>query len=254
MMSFLRRAGTLCISLALLLAAGTPVFAQHPPLNYTNFGVGDNAFPYLHAWGGVDNVQAHFYTSTNSGLYHNGFFYGNATTGSKQFGVAAAVYTNNSLYGVGSYLYGEADTNSTSSVWGANLIGVTYSPSAIAHGVEVDAINNSGSVNPVVDGVYIVNAGSAKTTASLVIATSVAQPAGRPDYGIMLAGPNTTYATTAPATVTGLYIDQIASGEAIRIQADHRIALTNTGDTYIRYNSSTNTIQIVKHNVVVKQW
>lgn len=173
--------------------------------------------------------------------------------------MSAAARTANSSYVVGSYLYGEADpASSASSVWGANLIGRTYSTSAPAHGVEVNGINNSGSPNPVVDGMFIVNAGTAKTTAGLVIATNVAQPAGIPDYGIMLLGPNGNYGgggiPTLPATVTGLYIDTIASGEAIRIQADHRIALSNAGDTYIRFNFSTNTVQIVKHNVVVGSW
>ena len=233
-----------------VLAFSTGARAQHPPLNVVNYGVGDNAFPYLHSWGGVDMVAARFYTSTNTGLQHNAFFYGRTFNG-PQNGLSAAAYSNNGQLAVGSYLVGEADTSSTSGAWGANIVGGTYSTVATAHGLEVNGLNNSGSPNPIVDGLFIVNGGSAKTVAGLAIATSLSGPSGIPDYGIILGGPNSLYSSYNPATVTGLYIDTVASGEAIRIQANNKISLTNTGDTYIKYNSSTNTVQIVKHNVVV---
>jgi hypothetical protein len=238
------------ITLAVAYLCSGAAYAQHPPLNITTFGVGDNAFPYLHAWGGVDNVQARFYTSTNTGLIHNAFFYGR-TQGANQNGLSAAAYTNNSKLAIGAYLVGEADTTATGGAWGANIVGGTYSTTAVAHGLEVNGVNNSGSTTPIVDGLFIVNGGTAKTTAAIAVATSISTPAGIPDYGIVLAGPNSFYSSYSPAAVTGLYIDTVTSGEAIRIQADNRIALTNTGDTYIRYNTATNTVQIVKHNVVV---
>jgi hypothetical protein len=48
------------------IAVSTLAIAAHPPLNATNWGVGDNAFPYLPSWGGSDLVQAHLYGSTNN--------------------------------------------------------------------------------------------------------------------------------------------------------------------------------------------
>jgi len=239
------------------IAVSTLAIAAHPPLNATNWGVGDNAFPYLPSWGGSDLVQAHLYGSTNTGLQHNAFFYAsalaNAVTSSA---MNAAAYNNTNTQTIGAFLDGENGTNASNVVWGSNSIGATYSSNAgaAAHGTEVNGINRSGSANSVVDGVFIVNGGSAKTTAGLVIATSIAEPSGQPDYGIMIAGPHTTYSSKTPATVTGIYVDNVTSGEAMRIQADHRIALTNSGDTYVRYNTATDKVQIVKHNVVVASW
>jgi hypothetical protein len=243
--------GTLCVVLAISFYA----LASHPsPANFLNFAVGDNVFPYLRIWGGVDQVNARLYVSTNTGLTHNAYFYGQATNTYQQ-GMAAAAYTNNSQAANGATLYGEADTLATSQggAWGANLVGNTYNAAVPAHGVEVNGINSSTG-NPVVDGVFVVNYGTRKTLAGVAVATSIEQPASKPDYGIILAGPNSFYSNQNVAAVTGLYIDSVDSQEAIRIQDNHRIALAKNGNTYIRYNSTTNRVQIVKNGVVVAQW
>jgi hypothetical protein len=243
----------------LVAVASSAALAQHPPLNLTNLGVGDNAFPYLRLWGGVDQTRAHFYGSTNTGLTYNGFFYTQTTTNAQggQSAFNGAARSDNGMLAYGGYFYGEADASATSGVWGLNLVGATYSANSVAHGVEINGGNNAPG-NPVVDGLFIVNSGTAKTTAALVTATSLAQPLGRADYGIMLAGPNVIYGggttPTLPASLTGVFIDNITSGEAIRIQADHRVALNNAGTTYFRYNSATDTVQLVKNNAVVAQW
>lgn len=237
---------------AILLSISVASFANHPLASYLNLGIGDNVFPFLRTWGGQDQAQAHLYVSTNTGLTHNAFFYNKATT-RYQTGLSAAGYTNSGQITAGSSFYGEADFGATNAAWGSNIIGKTYSTSAPAHGLEVNGVNQT-SGTPVVDGVFVVNGGSAKTTAGIVVATSILAPAGRPDYGIMLTGPNGFYTNQNVATITGLYIDRVNSQEAIRIQADHRIALSNNGNTYIRYNSATNTVQIVKNGILVAQF
>lgn len=252
-----------------LLAVGltSHSVAQHPPLNVVNYGVGDNAFPYLHLWSGVDQVSAHLYASVNGGLRDNAFFYNDSPIscpgiGYPNCGVSAfngAARTATSKFAYGGWSYAEADTpaTATATAWGARLLARTYSSLVPAHGVEVNGLNATNGA-PVTDGVFIVMGGNAKTTAGMVMATGAWAPAGRPDYGMMLAGPNSNYGggavPTLPASVTGVYIDQIASGEAIRIQRDQRVALTGSGTTYFRYDSASDKVQLVKNNVVVAQW
>lgn len=57
---FTRLVCALLTSCLLTLGFAIPAHAQHPPLNVTNWGVGDNAFPWLYAWGYVDQVQLAF--------------------------------------------------------------------------------------------------------------------------------------------------------------------------------------------------
>ena len=245
---------------ALLILLSGNVLAQHPPLNVVNFGVGDNAFPTLQAWSGVDKVKAHFYSSVaNGGKTDNAFFYNTTCTpGPVNCGSSAlngVAHTDNQYPVYGGWLYGEAGTSATpaSAVWGAKLVGVAWGSTATVHGAEVNGVN-LGTGTPSVDGVFVVMGGNAKTRAAVAIATSIAAPSGRPDYGIILAGPNSQYSTANPASVTGLYIDNITSGEAIRIQANQRIALTKAQTTYFRYDSASDKVQLVKNNVIVAQW
>ena len=46
-----------------------------------------------------------------------------------------------------------------------------------------------------------------------------------------------------PASQTVIVIGTIDSGEAIRIQANHRIALNNAGSIYLTYNAETHQIE-----------
>ncbi|MEW6106237.1 MAG: hypothetical protein AB1563_07730 [Bacillota bacterium] len=154
---------------------------------------------------------------------------------------------------VGAFLYGEAATGSATTVWGANPHAVTFSPSSNAVGEEVNGVNRTSppSTAPIVYGMNIVNGGTAATDAGLIIQTSNSEPAGRPDYGIILGGPSTGTGSSAPATITGLLIDRVSSGEAIRIMENNRIALNKNGSVYIRYNTSTDRIELVRGGVVV---
>jgi hypothetical protein len=240
--------------------ASNLAFCQHPPVNATNYGVGDNVFPTLTLWGGVDNVKAHFYTSSNGTKADNAYFYNTTvcpsgpcpTDLSALNGVA---HTDNQYEVRGGWIYGEAasTTPSGSGTWGGKATGTAWGSSAAVHGIEVNGLN-LGNGAPKVDGVFVVMGGSAKTRAAVSVATSIGAPNGRPDYGIMLAGPHTTYSSYNPASVTGLFIDNVVSGEAIKIQKDQRIALTNSQTTYFRYNSALDKVQLVKNNVVVAQW
>jgi hypothetical protein len=155
---------------------------------------------------------------------------------------------------IGAFLYAEADAGSSAVVSGGKYSAYTFSPSSHAVGEQVNAFNRSGSTSPNVFGLNIGMLGTAATDAGLVIETANIEPAGRPDYGIVIGGPNTTGVPTQPARKTGILMDHISSGEAIRIMDNNRIALNQAGNTYIRYNSSNNRVQIVRNNVVVAQF
>ena len=58
----------------------------------------------------------------------------------------------------------------------------------------------------------------------------------------MLPGPTQGFRHN-PASQTGMVIGTIDSGEAIRIQENHRIALNNVGSIYLKYNAETNQIE-----------
>jgi hypothetical protein len=109
-------------------------------------------------------------------------------------------------------------------------------------GLEVNGVNFSGNPFALVRGIDIVNVGNAQTQWALGIETSISHPAGKPKVGIMLAGPNTGYPHT-PASDSGIVIDRIDSGEAIRIQAGDRIAFNNEGTIYMKYNPQTNRLE-----------
>ena len=77
---------------------------------------------------------------------------------------------------------------------------------------------------------------------SLGIETPFAAPQGKPKVAIMLPGPAQGFPHD-PASETGLVIGAIDSGEAIRIPANHRIALNNAGSIYLKYNAETNQVE-----------
>ena len=155
---------------------------------------------------------------------------------------------------VGAFLSADAVAGSSTVVWGAKYSAYTFSPSSNAVGEEVNSFNRSGSTSPNVWGLNIGMVGNAATDAGLVIETANSEPNGRPDYGIVIGGPKTTGVPTQPAGQTGILIDHISSGEAVRIMDDNRVALNKAGNTYIRYNSGSNRVQIVRNNVIVAQF
>jgi hypothetical protein len=115
--------------------------------------------------------------------------------------------------------------------------------------MEVNGLNRSGNPAAKVRGIDIVNGGNAGTQWALGIETSISEPAGIPGIGIALAGETLGY-PVAPARDTGLFIDRIASGEAIRIQAGNRIALNNEGTVYLLYNAAANRIEFYHDDVL----
>lgn len=128
-------------------------------------------------------------------------------------------------------------------VWGLNAIGATYNGTP-AVGMEVNGVNRSGRFG-LVRGIDLINGGDAPTEYALGIATSVTEPAGKPRYGIVLAGPAFGYAATAPASRTGILIDHIDSGEAIRIAAGDFISLDGArGRIRMRYNPDSEAVEL----------
>lgn len=127
-------------------------------------------------------------------------------------------------------------------VWGLNSIASTYNRRP-AVGMEVNGVNFSDEF-AIVRGIDIVNGGTAPTEFGLGVMTSNELPAGKPRYGIVLAGPEFGYAEHSPASRAGIVIDRIDSGEAIRIAAGDFISLDGSaGRIRLRYNPEENRIE-----------
>ncbi|WP_376696912.1 hypothetical protein [Wenzhouxiangella sp. EGI_FJ10305] len=143
--------------------------------------------------------------------------------------------------GVGATLYAENDGDS-GTVWGLNSMGVTWTGQP-AVGAEINGFNYSDDF-ALVRGMEIVNGGSAPTELGLSIMTSNAQPAGKPQYGIVLGGPEFGYSEHAPASRAGIVVDSIDSGEALRIAAGNFISLDGAaGRIRLRYNPEEDRIE-----------
>jgi len=206
--------------------------------------LGDHTFPKLHIWQFQDQTHdPRLFVSNTAGsdaMDSPSFFYSLVRAGNTgpHAPLSSAIRSEGGGDVVGGIFY--AETEGTSVAYGVNPHAATYS-GAPAVGMEVNGINLSG--NPAtVRGIDIVNGGNASTQWALGIETSTAQPAGIPSIGIALAGQTLNYAD-APARDTGLFIDHIDSGEAIRIQAGDRVALNNEGTIYFLYNPGTNRIE-----------
>lgn len=214
---------------------------------FDGIAVGGKIHPYLLAWNGEDrrSEPVYFADDSNKGAAR---FYAR-TNSALNWAGAAAAHGEGSGQAVGWFAYGETAGQATA--WGANLIGVSYSGAA-AIGAEVNGVNRSGKPATVA-GINIVNGGNAATYAALLIDTSTDEPQGKPRFGIYLAGSGRGN-PSAPASDTGLLIDEIDSGEAIRIADDHRIALTRDGKSYLKFDSASHTIQLVKDGAVVAAW
>lgn len=143
--------------------------------------------------------------------------------------------------GVGATLYAENDGDS-GVVWGSNIIGVTWTGRP-AVGAEINGVNYSDEF-ALVRGLEIINAGYAPTELGLSVMTSDSQPAGKPRYGIVLGGPEFGYTRYSPASETGILIDAIDSGEAIRVAAGNFITLDGAaGQIRMRYNPELEQIE-----------
>lgn len=216
------------------------VWANH---GITSLILGDGTFPSLQIWEFIDRVvNARLFISTTAGLEEDTptLLYTLAPDGiaGVRSAFSANTRTEGKAEGVGGFLY--AETAGEGGVAGGNAHAATFS-GAPAIGMEVNGLNFSGDPNAAVRGIDIVNGGNAQTQWALGIETSFARPQGKPKVGIMLAGPSQGF--LPPASDTGIVIGEIDSQEAIRIQKDHRVAFTNEGNIYMKYNSQTNRLE-----------
>lgn len=148
---------------------------------------------------------------------------------------------------VAAYLYAENDGHGVA--FGANTIAASYN-GAPAVGLEVNGVNRSGNPDALVRGIDIVNVGDAASQWALGIETSLAEPLGQPRIGIALVGESTGN-PTAPARDTGILIDAIASGQAIRIAAGDHITLDGADSRVaMRFNPARQQIEFLRDGVV----
>lgn len=155
--------------------------------------------------------------------------------------IGAAARLEGSGAAVAATLYAENEGEG-GPVWGSNSIAVTYNGRP-AVGMEVNGFNYSDRF-ALVRGIDIVNGGSAPTEFGLGIMTSQAEPGGKPRYGIVLGGPEFGYSDHSPASHSGIVVNRIDSGEALRIAAGDFITLDGEeGRIRIRYNPDKNRIE-----------
>ena len=210
--------------------------------------LGDLTFPKLRAWNFEDRSGSPslFVSKTVRGADANAVALYELVP-SDQSGPASPIGSAIRLEGagdaVGGYFY--AENEGTGVAFGINPHAATYN-GAPAVGMEVNGVNLSGKANALVRGMDIVNGGNAATQWALGIQTSVGQPAGKPGYGVILAGPSYGYPHN-PASKAGLVIDRIDSGRAIEIAADHDIVLDGRkGEVRMRYNSQAEQIEFYR--------
>lgn len=235
----------LWIGIAVGIGLSSTVYAALSGFEAAELLLGDHTFPKLHVWQFQDRTHdPRLFVSNTAGsgaMSSPSFFYSLVPAGisGPNAPLSSAIRSEGAGDAVGAYFY--AETEGASVAFGANPHAVTYS-GAPAVGMEVNGLNLSGNPAAKVRGIDVVNGGNAGTQWALGIETSIAQPAGIPGIGIALAGQTAGY-PAAPARDTGLFIDRIESGEAIRIQAGDRVALNNEGTVYFLYNPGTNRIE-----------
>ncbi len=208
--------------------------------------LGDGTEPILRIWNyedGTGNAPLVVTTTATEDDYDNSAFYTVVPPGQQvdtgAIGVMARM--EGSGRAVGATLYAENEGEG-GMVWGSNSIGISYNGDP-AVGMEVNGFNYSDRP-ATVRGVDIVNGGSAPTEFGLGVMTSNAQPGGKPRYGIVLAGPEFGHAEHAPASIAGIVVDRIDSGEAIRIAAGDFIALDGAAARIrMRYNPDSEQIE-----------
>jgi hypothetical protein len=206
--------------------------------------LGDRTFPALRIWDFADRIiNGRLFVSNTAESAGDtpSFFYTYVPAGvsGAHSPIGAAIRSEGEVEAVGAYFYSE--TEGRGLAFGANSHAATYSGSP-AIGLEVNGLNLSENSSAAVRGIDIVNGGNAATQWALGIETSVSQPAGKPKIGIILAGSAHGY-PHAPASDTGIVIDHIDSGEAIRIQAGDHVSFNNEGTIYMKYNPQTNQIE-----------
>lgn len=212
----------------------------------SNLQLGDGTEPVLRILDfedGTGNAPLLVSKTASSEDHYNSAFYTvlpageHADTGA----LGAAARLEGSGRVVGATLYAENEGEG-GIVWGSNSIAVTYN-NRPAVGMEVNGFNMSDDF-AIVRGIDVVNGGTAPTEFGVGIMTSNEQPAGKPRYGLVLAGPEFGYAEHAPASHAGIVVDHIDSGQAIRISAGDFIALDGeSAQVRIRYNPDAEKIE-----------
>ncbi len=215
----------------------------------SNLQLGDGTEPVLRIWDfedGTGNAPLLVSKTASTDDHYNSAFYTvlpegeHADTGA--LGASARLEGSGRVVGATLYAQNEGEGGI---VWGSNSIAVTYN-NRPAVGMEVNGFNMSDEF-AIVRGIDVVNGGSAPTEFGVGVMTSNEQPAGKPRYGIVLAGPEFGYAQHAPASHAGIVVDHIDSGQAIRIAAGDYIALDgSSGQVRMRYNPDTEQIEF--HN------
>lgn len=211
--------------------------------------LGDGTFPKLRVWGFEDltGTPALYVSKTVEDSDRNSVsLYQLIPDGvagpAAPFG--SATRTEGQGSPVGGFFYAENDGQG-GVAFGLNAIAATYS-GAPAVGMEVNGVNRSGEGDRPVRGIDVVNGGNAPTEWAIGIQTSANEPAGKPQYGIVLGGPAFGYRHN-PASEVGLFVDRIDSGRAIEIRAGDAVVLNGrAGDVRMLYNEQTEQIEFYR--------
>lgn len=208
--------------------------------------IGSQTYPYLLAWNGQNNATEHLYVSddTNAGAAR---FYARNSQG-LNWAAAMAAHGEGTAHAVGLFAYGE-NASTEGEAWGANLIGASYGGGP-AVGVEVNGVNRSGAPANV-HGLYVSNGGNAQTRAAITVQTSLAEPLGKPRYGIMIIGESDHNPTTA-ASEAGILIDHIDNKKAIIIAQGDALVLSHDSRAYLYFDGSR--VRLVRDGVVRATW
>jgi hypothetical protein len=242
----------LWLGIAVGIALSGSVYAALSGFQSAELLLGDHTYPKLHIWQFEDHTRdTRLFVSNTAGpdgMDSPSFFYTLVPPGvaSPNITLSTAIRTEGKGDAAGAVFY--AETESEAAAYGANPHAASYAGGP-AVGMEVNGLNMSGDPAAKVRGIDIVNGGNAGTQWALGIQTSTVQPQGIPSIGIALAGQVAGY-PVAPARDTGLFVDHIESGEAIRIQAGDRIALDNEGTVYFLYNPGTHRIEFYNAGIL----
>ncbi len=213
--------------------------------------IGSSFIPSLHIWGDINRAADRLLVKDDTGvgairgfsIVRQGQQYGWGVAGTARVDAPDAE-------GVGISGYAEANVKH-GHAWAANLFARAYVPNTTVVGAEISA-GNMADETVIAYGEHLIVEGLAPTTAGLVVEPSLALPEGRAKTAIWIKANEANNGTAARET--GLRIDAVDSGEAIKIQSGQRIALSEDGEVFLQYNKAADTITLTKHGVVVAQW
>lgn len=208
--------------------------------------IGSFFTPSLRIWNNENRATGQFIVLDNTG---DGAFRGfSVVQPGQKYGWGAGFASrvdSPGAEGVGVSGYAETGV-AWAGAWGANLFARSYHPYANAFGAEI-AGGNFADDTPVVYGVYVVMEGTSPTKAGVVIEPSLAFPEGRPEYGVWVKENE----KGKGARKVGILIDKVDSGEALKVQSGERIVLSGDGEVYMRYNETTDRVEVVKRGKIV---